>query len=90
MDLALLRQLVGCVVASLAMYTHKELGARCVALGLPEPPGESEGTKSQRVDRSFTDLPDAGLPVVAKRILVSELPLDAGTRNAIQDVLWAG
>ena len=92
MDLALLRQLVGGVVASLATYTHKELGGKCVALGLPEPPGESEGTKRERVDRSFAALPDTGLPVVAERILVSELPLplDASTRNAIQDVLWAG
>lgn len=91
MNFALLRQLVGDVVASLATYTHKELGGKCVALGLPEPPGESEGTKRQRVDRSFADLPDADLPVVAERILVSELPLplDASTRNAIQDVLWA-
>ena len=92
MDLALLRQLVGGVVASLATYTHKELGGKCVALGLPEPPGESEGTKRERVDRSFAALPDTGLPVAAERILVSELPLplDASTRNAIQDVLWAG
>ena len=59
---------------------------------MPEPPGEGEGTKRERVDRSFAALPDADLPVVAERILVSELPLplDAATRNAIEDVLWAG
>ncbi len=92
MDLVLLRQLVGDAVASLAMYTHKELAGRCAALGLPEPPGESEGTKRQRVDRSFAALPDAGLPAVAEQILTSELPLRMGApaRNAIQDVLWAG
>jgi AbiJ N-terminal domain 3 len=92
MDLVLLRQLVGDAVASLAMYTHKELAGKCAALGLPEPPGESEGTKRQRVDRSFAALPDAGLSAVAEQILTSELPLRLGApaRNAIQDVLWAG
>ncbi len=92
MDLALLRELVGGVVAGLTAYTHKELGGACVALGLPEPPGASEGSKRQRVDCSFAGLPDDGLPLVAERILMSELPvpLDAGKRNAIQDVLWSG
>jgi very-short-patch-repair endonuclease len=92
MDLALLRQLVGGVVAGLTAYTHKELGGACVALGLPEPPSESEGSKRRRVDCSFAGLPDDGLPLVAERILMSELPvpLDAGKRNAIQDVLWSG
>jgi hypothetical protein len=68
MDLALLRQLVGGVVAGLTAYTHKELDAACVALGLPEPPGESEGSKRQRVDCSFAGPPDDGLPLVAERI----------------------
>jgi hypothetical protein len=90
MDLVLLRQLVGDAVASLAMYTHKELAGKCAALGLPEPPGESEGTKRQRVERSFAALPDTCLPAVAEQILTSELPLGAPARNAIQDVLWAG
>ena len=74
------------------MYTHKELAGKCAALGLPEPPGEGEGTKRERLDRSFAALPDAGLPAVAEQSLASDLPrrLGAPARNAIQDVLWAG
>jgi hypothetical protein len=48
--------------------------------------------KRERVERNFVELPDAYLPMVAERILVSELPLplDAATRIAIQDMLWVG
>ena len=91
MDFVVLRQLAGDVVARLAVYnTHRELGEACVRLGLPEPPGEGEGTKRYRVDHSFAALPDANLPMVAERILTSQMPPDAATRNAIRDVLWAG
>jgi hypothetical protein len=93
MDLALLRQLVAGVVATLGDYhTHDRLGEACERLGLPEPPGRDEGTKRQRIDRSFAALPYAALPGVAERILTSSGPpeLDAAVRNAIQDVLWAG
>ncbi len=72
--------------------THRELGEACAALGLPEPPGESEGaTKRERIGRRFAALPDADLPAVAERILAGRgsLRLDAATRNALQDVLWA-
>src|SRR6266851_2305642 len=91
-DLVLLRQLVGKAVAGLTACTHKELGGACERVGLPEPPGEDEGTKRERVDSSLAALPDAGLPLVAERILAGQLPLPLGaaTRNAIQDVLWAG
>jgi very-short-patch-repair endonuclease len=89
MDLAVLRQLVGNVGAGLTVYTHRELGEACERLGLPEPP--DEGTKRERVNQSFAALSDADLPMVAERILTSQqLRVDAATRNAIQDVLWAG
>jgi AbiJ N-terminal domain 3 len=93
MDLVLLRQLVGGVIATLKdYYTHEKLGEACERLGLPGPPGQDEGTKRQRVETSFATLPDAALPGVAERILMSAEPPepDAVTRNAIQDVLWAG
>ena len=46
MDLALLRQLVAGVVATLGDYhTHDRLGEACERLGLPEPPGRVEGAK---------------------------------------------
>ena len=90
-DLVALRQLIeSVVVPGLTGYTHAMLGEACERLGLPEPPGEGEGTKRERVNTSFAALSDADLPMVAERILMGQLPLDAATRNAIQDVLWAG
>lgn len=91
MDLVVLRELVGNVVTLIStMNTHQELGEACERLGLPEPPPPGEGTKRERVDRSFAALSDADLPMVAERILMNQLPVEAATRNAIQDVLWAG
>jgi very-short-patch-repair endonuclease len=93
MDLALLRRLVGGVVATLPdHYTHRELCAACQRLGLPEPPGQDGYSKRERINHSFADLPDADLPNVAERILASGEPPqpDAATRNAVQEVLWTG
>jgi AbiJ N-terminal domain 3 len=93
MDLELLRQLVGRVLDDLAgMRTHRELGAECERLGLPEPPPADECSKRERVSRSFAALADADLPVVAERIVMGTIPLSSGpaTRYAIEDVLWAG
>jgi AbiJ N-terminal domain 3 len=88
-DLVALRQLVeSVVIPGFTGYTHAMLGEACERLGLPEPPGE--GTKRERVSTSFAGLPDADLPMVAERILAGQLPVDAVTRNAIQDLLWAG
>ena len=83
-----LRELVEPVVARLSDYTHRQLGEACTGLGLPEPP--LEGTKRERVNQSFDALPDAELPAVAERVLHDRfLTMNAATRNAIQDVLWA-
>jgi very-short-patch-repair endonuclease len=91
MDFVTLRQLVGEAVAGLMGYTHRDLAEACERLVLPEPPGQDEGTKRDRINHSFAALSDADLPVVAERILATQvLPVDAATRNAIQDVLWAG
>lgn len=90
MDLVTLRQLVGSVVAGLMGYTHRDLAEACERLGLPEPPGQDEGTKRERINHRFAALSDGDLPVVAERILTGRmLQVDAATRNAIQDVLWA-
>lgn len=86
-DLAALRQAIGYAVAGLTAYTHRELAEACDRLGLPQPP--TEGTKSERVNHSFAALRDADVPGVAERILQCH-PVDAATRNAIQDALWAG
>ena len=89
MNLEKLRELLEPVIMRLASYTHKELGAECIRLGLPEPPGEDEGTKRERVSQSFADLPDNDLLEVAQCAL-GQISVDAETRNAIQDALWAG
>lgn len=86
-DFAVLRRLVGSTLEGLTIHSHARLAKGCTSLGLPEPP--DEGSKRERIDGSFAALPDAGLPVVAERILAGQLPLDTATRNAIQDALWA-
>jgi hypothetical protein len=93
MDLAALRQLVGGVLNDLAgPWRHQDIGIECERLGLPEPPPEGECSKRVRVARSLADLPDAGLPAVAERIVAGTIPLSSGpaARFAIEDVLWAG
>lgn len=87
-DLVALRKLLGVVTSSISeLSTHKTLDAACEFLGLPPPP--DEGTKYEKVSKSFAALPDTRLPEVAKKVLIHQ-PLDAKNRNAIQNVLWAG
>ncbi len=92
MDLVRLRQLVGDVLDGLAStWTHREIGPECERLGLLSPPPAGEGSKRERVNRSLAALADAGLPMVAERILAGTMPLSSGpaARYAIEDVLWA-
>ena len=87
-DLAALRDRLEVVPSRISeSNTHKTLGGACELLGLPAPP--DQGSKYERARKSFEDLPDAELPEVAERCL-AHLRLDASTRNAIQDALWAG
>lgn len=44
-----------------------------------------EGTKHERISKSFAALPDTDLPKVTEKILTHQV-LNAKTRNAIQDV----
>jgi very-short-patch-repair endonuclease len=70
-------------------FTHSNLAEACEDLGLPAPP--EEGSKRERINASFAALPDADLPVVAERILTGRvIQVNSTTRNALQDVLWAG
>jgi len=89
MDLVKLRGLVGSEIQGLTIYTHRELAEACEELGLPKPPDEKSGSKRDRVNQSFHDLPDSDLPMVAERILAGYLQVSDLTRNEIQDVLWA-
>jgi hypothetical protein len=93
MDLVVLRQLVERVLDDFAgMWRHKDFGAECERLGLPEPPPAEECSKRERVSRSLAALADARLPVVAERIVAGSMPLssDPAARYAIEDVLWVG
>jgi hypothetical protein len=97
-DIQRLRHLVEEASGYLTVCTHDELGEACVGLGLPDPPYKAEPdaeqglTKRERIKWSLARLADEDVPVVAGRMLGGWLPtaLDAATRNAIQDVLWAG
>jgi very-short-patch-repair endonuclease len=97
-DIGRLRDLVSEAAGYLTICTHDTIGEACAALGLPEPPRQAKAdseqglTKRQRVAWSLARLADEDVPVVADRILDGRLPtaLDAATRNAIEDVLWAG
>jgi hypothetical protein len=87
-DLAALRQLLENVTGLIStMHRHVDLGEECERLGLPTPP--DEGSKHERVKASLAHLPYADLPMVADKVLASQLPVDAVIRNKIQDVLWA-
>lgn len=77
--------------AYVAGHTHEEFDAACERLGLPVLAREEGATKRKRFERCFAALPDDGLSAVAERILgLEDRPLDAKTRNVIQDGLWAG
>ena len=97
-DIERLRHLVEKTAGRLTFCTHDELGEACAGLGLPEPPRQAEPgseqglSKAERVKWSLARLADEDVPVVAGRMLDGWLPrpLDAATRNAIQDILWAG
>jgi very-short-patch-repair endonuclease len=85
------RDLQGPAEAYVTGHTHEYLDAACERLGLPVLAREEGAAKRERFERCFAALPDESLPAVAERILGLEgHPLDAKTRNAIQDGLWAG
>jgi hypothetical protein len=98
MDIERLRGLVEEAAGCVASIRHDDLGETCAGLGLPVPPDKAEPdaeqglTKRERVKWSLARLADEDVPVVAGRMLGGWLPtaLDAATRNAIEDVLWAG
>jgi len=87
LDLCKLRELVDYVAYKIARAgTHQVLPDEFARVGLPVP--TEEGTKTERAQRSVAAVPDEVLPEVARRMLADGAH-DAGTRNAIQDVLWA-
>ncbi|MCL7456423.1 hypothetical protein ABT235_20685 [Micromonospora echinofusca] len=87
LDIGKLRELVDGVACTIALGgPHRRLPAEFSRVGLPVP--SEEGTKQERAQRSAAMTPDDRLPEVARLILANRV-VDAGARNAIQDVLWA-
>ncbi|MFG3348633.1 hypothetical protein ACGF1Z_26680 [Streptomyces sp. NPDC048018] len=87
-DHSALRTLVGEVVAGLGSLTHRQLTPAFEQLGMPPVP-EDAGSKRERIELSFSQVPDAELPQVTQRILEqSHLYVSASIRYQMEDLLW--
>ena len=87
MDLVRLRNVLESLILDLKdAGTHAVLPSICENLGLPAP--DESGSKRERMASSFNALADRDLPTVAQRFL-AHYPLNAETRNLVQDILWA-
>ncbi|MFI5867463.1 hypothetical protein [Streptomyces sp. NPDC051546] len=86
-DRSTLRQLVGDVVAGLDANTHATLNEAFAKVGMP-PNSPEEGTKRERVARSYAQVPDSDLHTVALNVLANGYASTA-QRIGIEDVLWA-
>ena len=87
MDLVRLRKSLGFYVEELKdSVTHQEIPEICDEFGLPPP--TTEGTKREKIARSFDTLPDSALPKLAERLL-ARFPPSSKKRNEIQDILWS-
>lgn len=83
---AALRRMLGGITASLGdRYTHKTLTETFTVLSMPP---TDEGSKRERVERSFAQVPDSDLLQLAERFLQTQ-DVDAATRIQLQDALWA-
>lgn len=67
--------------------TNGGLMTLCAELELPFPTAPE--TKAERLATGFAQIPDAGIPELARRFIVKCQP-DAHVRNVIQDMLWSG
>ncbi|MFE3788186.1 AbiJ-related protein [Streptomyces goshikiensis] len=85
-DRSTLRRLVGDVAARLGSNTHATLNEAFAKVGMP--PNSDEGTKSERVERSFAQVPDSDLHTVAQHLLANGYA-NTAQRHEIEDVLWA-
>lgn len=87
-DRSALRTLVGEVVAGLGRLTHRELTPALEQLGMPPAP-EDAGSKRERIELSFSQVPDAELPQVTRRVLEqSYFSISASIRYQVEDLLW--
>jgi hypothetical protein len=89
LDLGALRALVGDVATRIAQAgRHVDLPDAFARVGLPVP-DQADNGKAQRARLSVAALADEQLPEIG-RAMRAHASLDAGVRNAIQDVLCAG
>ncbi|GGT77656.1 hypothetical protein GCM10010207_87500 [Streptomyces atratus] len=78
--------MLGGITASLGdRNTHKTLTETFTVLSMPP---TDEGSKRERVERSFAQVPDSDLLQLAERFLQTQ-DVGAATRNQLQDALWA-
>ncbi|MFC4612919.1 hypothetical protein ACFO9E_35030 [Streptomyces maoxianensis] len=88
-DRSPLRAFVGEVVAGLGSLTHRELNPAFEQLGMPPVPDDA-GSKRDRIELSFDQVPDAELPQVTRRILEqSHVYVSPSRRYQLEDLLWA-
>jgi very-short-patch-repair endonuclease len=87
-DRSALRALVGEVVALLEGLTHARLNPAFEQLGMP-PVSEDAGSKRVRVEESFRQVSDAGLPQLARCILEQRhVYVSLSVRFKLEDLLW--
>ncbi|WP_314223550.1 AbiJ-related protein [Streptomyces zaehneri] len=88
-DRSALRTLVGEVVAGLGSLTHRELNPAFEHLGMPPVPDDA-GSKRDRIELSLSQVPDAELPQVTRRMLEqSHVHVRPPIRYQLEDLLWA-
>ncbi|MFJ3249141.1 hypothetical protein [Streptomyces sp. NPDC086782] len=86
-DRSALRALVGEVVAGLSGLTHATLNPAFEQLGMPPVP--DVGSKPERIELSFRQVPDAELPQVTQRVLEqSDVYVSPSIRYRLEDMLW--
>ncbi|MEH0564463.1 hypothetical protein QBA37_35430 [Streptomyces silvae] len=87
-DRLALRTQVHAAVGLLHGLTHTRLNPAFEQLGLPSVP-EDAGTKSERIDLSFGQVPDSELVQVARRFVEqSPVPVSRSIRRRLEDLLW--
>ncbi|WP_199546371.1 hypothetical protein [Streptomyces sp. N35] len=83
-----LRTLVGALVEGLGVLAHRELTPAFEHLGMP-PVAQDAHSKRERIALSFSQVPDARLPLVAQRVLQQEFfSVRASMRFQVEDLLW--
>ncbi|MFI6938478.1 hypothetical protein ACIBI4_04320 [Streptomyces sp. NPDC050418] len=87
-DDAALRTLVRGLVEGLSILTHRELIPAFEYLAMPPVPQDAH-SKRERIALSFSQVPDARLPLVGHRVLQQDyFSVSASMRLELEDLLW--